>query len=188
MSFCLLYTLTWPKNLFSSSHNILQKNPNKLFGQPNISFIYCCSLEKRMHSILHSPSHLKRGVSSISTVFFLKEYMPTCQIIGKRPWGNPYDSKPESPGEKVAKLLSLGDHSPRPCPVPPVARFAWWGSGRGEGGKLGLRATGTHQRPCRILDRGATSGQVQTEGCPGVDACPVRSPNSRRNGPDSNSW
>lgn len=66
-----------------------------------------------------------------------------------------------SPGEKVAKLLSLGDHSPRPCPVPPVARSAWWGSGRGGGGKLGMRATGICQTPCRILGRGATSGQVQ---------------------------
>ena len=36
----------------------------------------------------------------------------------------------------MAKLLSLGDHSPRPCPVPPGASSAWWGSGRGGGGKL----------------------------------------------------
>ena len=36
----------WPESSFRFFHYILWKNPNKLFGQPNISFIYCYSLEK----------------------------------------------------------------------------------------------------------------------------------------------
>ena len=30
-----LYLLGWPKSLFGFFHNILEKNPNELFGQTN---------------------------------------------------------------------------------------------------------------------------------------------------------
>ena len=39
------YLLGWPKSLFSIFHTILWKNPNKLFGQPNISYWLCFSGE-----------------------------------------------------------------------------------------------------------------------------------------------
>ena len=35
-----VFVLGWPKSLFGVFHKILQKNPNKLFGQPNIICIY----------------------------------------------------------------------------------------------------------------------------------------------------
>ena len=34
-----MYILGWPKSSFGVFHNILQKNPNRHFGQPNTSSV-----------------------------------------------------------------------------------------------------------------------------------------------------
>lgn len=85
-----------------------------------ICFIYFTYLllqfgEKRMHSNLNPPSHLKGKVNYTNGVLFERPYV-THQIVAKRHWGKQYESKTGNPGEKVAKRPLVGDHSPRPCP------------------------------------------------------------------------
>lgn len=60
--------------------------------------------EQRMCSNLNSPNHPKGKVSYISTVFFLKDHISTCQIVARRHWGKQHERNTESPGEKVVKL------------------------------------------------------------------------------------
>ena len=53
--------MSWSKSSFRFFHKILQKNPNKLFGQPNIIDMLREKINETIHNALLKPNKAEKG-------------------------------------------------------------------------------------------------------------------------------
>ena len=68
--------MSWPKSSFEVFHNILLKNSNELFGQPNIS---------EVQFLAHNQCHISVRYYTIITLFLLEQNL----AFGKNSIENP---------------------------------------------------------------------------------------------------